>query len=159
MCARKINANAAPRRTGTEGSLPRPTSVGNVTGPKGAVSKNFLYINQHFSSTGLVGGKYISARTKEKKRLEFIFIIYFSFAGKSADFVAFEFVVARQLQKRYAIFCFVFGSCFAGKKELLQSFCRFRRLRVRCLSTFEPLSPDPYIIGRATVFCSCFIGT
>lgn len=59
MCARKINANAAPRRTGTEGSLPRPTSVGNVMGPKGAVSKNFLYINQHFSSTGLVGGKYI----------------------------------------------------------------------------------------------------
>jgi len=58
-------------------------------GPKGAVSKNFLYINQHFSSTGFGGGKYISARTKEKKSLKFIFIIFFFGWKKVVDFVAF----------------------------------------------------------------------
>lgn len=108
-------------------------------GPKGAVSKNFLYINQHFSSTGFVGGKYLSGRTKDKKTLKFIFIIFFLCWKKVADFVAFKFVVARQLQKSYAIFCFVlfrffvFCSCFPGKKSCCRVFADFRRLRVRCL--------------------------
>jgi hypothetical protein len=95
-------------------------------GPKGAVSKNFLYIKQHFSSTGLVGGKYISARTKEKKTLEFNFYnLFFLLLEKKLQISSPSSLLLRDNcgnVMHFFVLFFVFCSCFPGKKRVVAEF-------------------------------------